>query len=286
LAAHHKHLMAAVNTGYFDFVTGAPTGPLIAGGVPVVMTNRLHTVVGIDSAGRAEAGKVRLAYRAVTSSSHSAIRAINELVAPRGLTIYSSIWGSHSVNLGSGIARYVTAKGRTSTLGRYRHVHSSGYLFVAKGTTAERWLEHIGTGTAVHLKGKIATTAKYAFAQGYGVGAQLVKTAGRATTGHGCDSANTKQPARTAIAYADGGKQLILVAVADHPGTQWHGLDNNQMSALLAQLGAQKAWDFDGSGSTELLAKMPGSSSLSLRTYPADGAQRPMPLGLGIYARR
>jgi hypothetical protein len=44
-----------------------------------------------------------------------------------------------------------------------------------------------------------------------------------------------------------------------------------------------KAWSFDGSGSTELMAKMPGSTSLSIRNYTADGHERTMPLGLGIY---
>ena len=35
--------------------------------------------------------------------------------------------------------------------------------------------------------------------------------------------------------------------------------------------------------STELMAKMPGASSLSIRNYTADGHERTMPMGLGIY---
>jgi hypothetical protein len=50
----------------------------------------------------------------------------------------------------------------------------------------------------------------------------------------------------------------------------------------MAQLGVDRAWDVDGSGSTELLAKLPSSGVLTQRTYPADGQERPMPVGLGI----
>jgi hypothetical protein len=55
---------------------------------------------------------------------------------------------------------------------------------------------------------------------------------------------------------------------------------------LMKDLGAGEAYLFDGSGSTELLARMPSNpSALSLRNYPADGAERAMPVGFGIFSR-
>ncbi|MGN6474513.1 MAG: phosphodiester glycosidase family protein, partial [Mycobacteriales bacterium] len=94
--------------------------------------------------------------------------------------------------------------------------------------------------------------------------------------------ANTETPARTAYGIADGGKTFVIAEVEDHPGTSVHGLDNNQMSGLMAQLGVDRAFDADGSGSTEMLARLPSSGAMTLRTYPADGQERPMPVGLGI----
>ena len=41
------------------------------------------------------------------------------------------------------------------------------------------------------------------------------------------------------------------------------------------------ALPFSGTRS-ELLAKLHGAPALTLQTYPADGRERPMPLGLGI----
>lgn len=283
LAAGHQHLVAAVNTGYFDFITGAPVGPLIVGGKALVLSTRHQEVVGVNSAGHAQSGTVWGSLSASYKSTRHSVNGINELRAPAGLSIYTPRWGSKAVRLGSGTSRDVSAAGRTSSLGHSRHVPSSGYLLIAKGASAEQWLAAIGSGHTLTLRGAIHTTAAKPFVQAYGVGNEIVKQAGHAITGFSCDSANTKTPARTAIGFADGGKQLIIAIAADHPGTSLHGLDKDQMSKLMVQLGAAHAYVFDGSGSSELLARMPGTHSLSLRTYPADGVQRPMPLGLGIY---
>ena len=78
---------------------------------------------------------------------------------------------------------------------------------------------------------------------------------------------------------------LIIAEVEDEPNSHnptVHGLDESQMSKLMVQLGANRAFAWDGSGSTELLARFRGASSLSLRTYPADGDERPMPVGFGV----
>jgi hypothetical protein len=79
---------------------------------------------------------------------------------------------------------------------------------------------------------------------------------------------------------------LILAIVADHPGEDMHGLAANQMARLMADLGAREAYLFDGSGSTEMLARMPSTGRLSLRNWPADGGpenERTMPVGFGIF---
>ena len=48
----------------------------------------------------------------------------------------------------------------------------------------------------------------------------------------------------------------MIAIVADNPNTTMHGLDEDQMSELMVQLGVDQAFAFDGSGSTELLAKL------------------------------
>jgi hypothetical protein len=301
LAGHRHHLVAATNTGYFDFRTGAPVGPFISHGQPVMLSTRHQQVAGVGSNGLAEGGDVWLSASLTAGSTTRTVSAINELDPPSGLAIYTPAWGS-DVSVGRSAETRPVVGGAVGTLsgagsGGRRHgghsggrsdgtaIPSHGRLLVATSQAAQSWLEALHVGATVTSKTAVATTAAHGFSQAYGVGSEIVAVAGQPLTGFSCDSSNTRTPARTSIGYAKGGRQLVLVTVNDHPGTSTHGLDEDQMSKLMVQLGVDRAYAFDGSGSTELLARKRGTASLTLRTYPADGEERAMPLGLGIYGR-
>lgn len=283
LAAGHAHLVAAVNTGYFDFATGAPTQPLIVRGEPLVISTRHERVIGFTSTGTAQAGSVHLAATLFAGKQAHDIAGINEGDAKDGIEAYNSAWGARTVPAGwQATAREVVGAKLGANAGRDVRVPKNGFVVMSHGQTATQWLSSLAPGSATGLAGKVRTTTKRPFEQAYGVGVELVQQHGKARTGFACDSANTSQPARTAYGIADHGKTFVIGEVEDHPGTKLHGLDNDQMSAFMAQLGVDKAFNVDGSGSTEMLAKLPSSDTLSQRTYPADGKERPMPLGLGI----
>jgi hypothetical protein len=292
LAAHRHHLVAATNTGYFDFRTGAPVGPFISGGTAVMLSKRHEHVAGLGTNGRVEGGEVWLSGHLTSGSSTHPLASINELRPPAGLGIYTPAWGDEvgvrgeSRPVVSGVVGSLSGGGGNHGGGRSGgdvSIPAHGELLVATSRSAQKWLDGLHTGATVTRSVTIETSAPVAFTQAYGVGTQIVEKTGHPITGLSCDSANTRTPARTAVGYAKGGRQLILVTVDDHPGTTTHGLDEDQMSKLLVQLGASSAYAFDGSGSTELLARKRGASAPTLRTHPADGVERPMPLGLGIY---
>jgi hypothetical protein len=162
-------------------------------------------------------------------------------------------------------------------------VPTGGYMVVGRSSSAQSWLSSLPTGAKVSVAWKVKTDAPRPFVQAYGVGAEYVQHASVVRTNLSCNSANTKQPARTSVGLANDGRTLVIALVEDHPGTTQHGLDESQMSKFMVQLGVSRAFAWDGSGSTELLARMAGSSTLSQRTYPADGQERPMPVGFGVY---
>ncbi|HEX3708050.1 MAG TPA: phosphodiester glycosidase family protein [Mycobacteriales bacterium] len=283
LAANHASLVAAVNTGYFDFTTGAPTQPLIVKGSPMVISSRHQRVLGFDASGALQTGKVHLAATLFDGKQTRGVTGINEVEGNGGLQAYNPAWGGKAIPAGwQALARSVVANKLGSSAGRNAHVPQGGYELMAQGTSATHWLSGLSSGSKAGIAGKVRTTTKRPFVQAYGVGAEVVKHFGKTRTNLSCDSANTDQPARTAYGIADDGKILVIGEVEDHPGTSVHGLDENQMSGFMAQLGVDRAFDVDGSGSTELLAKMPGTSTLKLRTYPADGEERALPVGLGI----
>jgi Phosphodiester glycosidase len=287
LARGHKDLVAATNTGFFDFRTGAPTLPLISHRAPLVMSSAHEPVVGLNQAGRVQAADVWWA-AALTDGSHTdTLVALNEVDPPQGIAEYTPKWGQTPVRGRSSTVSRPVVKGVIGAVVSSRYgatVPAGGKLLVATGPAATRALSALPNGSKVSIASAVKTTAPSPYVQAYGVGVQLVATAGVAKTGFTCDSANTTQPARTSIGFAHGGRTLVIGIVAEHPFTTEHGLDNDQMSELMTQLGVSQAYEFDGSGSTELLAKLKGSSSLALQNYPADGAEREMPLGLGISA--
>jgi hypothetical protein len=284
LAAHRPRLVAATNTGYFDFVYGAPTDPLIVNGVPDVISDQHQPVVGIGKNGRLEAGDVWTASAVTANKTTQALTAANFVYPPTGISAFNARWGQRRVPSGWSSSSRAVVGGAVSG-GPIQHgatIPHGGYLLHARGRDATTWLANLPKGSKVSVSSELKTTARSPFVQAYGVGVQLVAQKGVAKTGFSCDSANTKTPARTAIGWAHGGRTMIVALVTDHPHTSSHGLDQDQMSKLMVQLGADKAYSWDGSGSTELLAKFRTSHSLAMQTYPADGAERPMPVGMGI----
>jgi hypothetical protein len=284
LASGRAHLVAATNTGFYDFNLGAPTGPVISGARPWALGTTHQAAVGFASGNIAQAGHVWLTGTATWSTTHQPVVGLNRVSVPTGISVYTALWGTaHRVVLPSGsVSRYVASGKVTTTTGTYTAAPTSGYLVVARGSTAVAWLKRPPKGATLGITTGVATDAPHAFVQAYGIGVTLVSKQSTASTGFSCRS-SYPQPARTAIGYLNGGKTLVIAIVTDHPGTEVHGLDATQMSKLMAELGVTRAFSFDGSGSTELLAKMPRTTSMSIRNYTADGHERTMPLGLGIY---
>jgi hypothetical protein len=286
LARGHRHLVVAANTGYFDYATGAPTQPLIVNGQPLVISARPQRVVGLDADGALQSGSVKLAASVVVNGHRHRVVGINT-VTPGGIVAFDQRWGSAPIPTGSAsIARPVVSQRLGPAASPYTgsaRTPADGYELVGR-QRASIWLSRLPSGLPVQQSRAVETTAPRSFVQAYGVGTALVVN-GSARSGLSCHSAGTKQPARTAIGSADHGTTLVIGEVEDRPGTNIHGLDEDQMAGFMAQLRVDSAWDLDGSGSTELLARMPGAATLSMRTHPADGSERPMPVGLGITYR-
>jgi Phosphodiester glycosidase len=287
LAAGHPNLVAATNTGYFDMRTGAVLDPLIEGRSAVVMSTTHQAVVGLGTNGLMESGHVWWS-ATVTVGAHShTLVARNELSPPLGISLYTSGWGSEPVQAHwDSVARPVVngVLQGASRSSRWQMVPHGGSLLVGNGPRSASWLAALPTGAKVSAAGSVKTNAAEPFVQAYGVGVKVVATRGVTLSGFSCNSRNTTEPARTEIGFANGGRTLIIAIVTDRPGTSTHGLDEDQMSELMVQLGAAQAFAFDGSGSTELLARVPGHPGLTLENYPADGQERDMPLGLAVMA--
>ena len=284
LAAARPSLVAATNTGYFDFDAGTPLGPLVDGTHPWVTSATKQTVVGFGTTGLVQAGQLALSGTVVAAGVSRPLTGLNVAAPGDGLTAYTAQWGKTPVQLPRGaVARYVVAGRVSSGAGRFdKAPKAAGYLLVARGSAATGWLSSLHKRASVLVTTNVTSDTARPFRLAYAVGSRLVHQGveGDAFT---CRR-RYPQPARTAIGFADNGQRLLLVVAADEPGTPLHGLDSAQMARVMHDLGAGEAYLFDGSGSTELLARMPKDRKrLSMRNFPADGVERPMPVGFGIF---
>jgi hypothetical protein len=284
LAGGHPKLVAATNTGYFDFGIGAPYGPVVARRLPITATLAKRAVVGIGTDHRVYTGHVWLAASVTVNGVTKPLAGFNSITVPTGISVYTAKWGSTSVPVpSSGVSRYVSNGVISSGTHRYTSPPQSGsWMLVARGSTAVNWLQSASRGTKVRRHLGVKSDTPVTLSQAYAVGAAMVQQKGVVRTGLPCRT-RYPLPARNAVGWSNGHRKLIIAVVTDKPGTSMHGLDENQMSKLMVELGAVCANLWDGSGSAEMIARMPRTGALSIRNYPADGGERLMPVGFGIF---
>src|SRR5207248_356507 len=224
-----------------------------------------NSVMGIGTDRRMHAGNVWLTGTVTSAGATRTLHGVNVLHIPYGLTVYTPRWGTTPIRLPSDAVTRNVAAGLLSTgTGRWTTVPSTGSMVVARGSTAVAWLKSLRRGSSFTVRLSQHSDAVKPFRLAFDVGQTIVASRGVVRYGLSCRRVYP-QPARTAIGYRNYGKTLMIVVVTDHPGTRVHGLDATQMSKLMVELGAWKASLFDGSGSSEMIARMPATGRLAIR---------------------
>lgn len=88
---------------------------------------------------------------------------------------------------------------------------------------------------------------------------------------------------RTVVGYKGGGRQMLLLAL-DGSANYRGGLTVAEEAETMRSLGATAAFNLDGGGSTELVARDTGAASVTVRNHPSGGAERPVPNGVGVFS--
>ncbi|HEX4724366.1 MAG TPA: phosphodiester glycosidase family protein [Pseudonocardiaceae bacterium] len=89
----------------------------------------------------------------------------------------------------------------------------------------------------------------------------------------------------TAVGLSKDGRHAIIVTLDGRFGeTTAVGVGPAQVAGYLVQRGAYSALLLDGGGSTEMVAREPGTAGVSVLNTPSDGVQRPVANGLFVYS--
>ncbi|MGJ9458132.1 phosphodiester glycosidase family protein [Oceanobacillus sp. CF4.6] len=88
-------------------------------------------------------------------------------------------------------------------------------------------------------------------------------------------NASTRAP-RTAVAIDRTGEKVFFVTVDGRQTGYSTGMNLNEFAQYLVDLGAYRALNLDGGGSTTMSTRFPGKDKIQLANLPSDGRERPV----------
>ncbi|MGW2256424.1 phosphodiester glycosidase family protein [Streptomyces sp. NPDC001780] len=292
LAAQHdpgpgRRTVAAVNGDFFDInETGAPQGPGVANGEVVHSPQTgAHRAVGI---GPEAAGRILELYFDGTVTLPSGTRtlaAYNAANVPAdGIGAYTAAWGTAdralTVDRATPVAEVAVRDGKvTSVADRPGSgpVAAGGTVLVGREAGAEA-LAALRPGDPVSLAyrpradgGPVPRTA---------VGGRELLVVDGVAQNHDGEGNNTAAP-RTAVGFSRDGSAMQVITV-DGRQADSGGVTLTRLGAMMRQAGAHNALNLDGGGSSTLVARMPGSDTLTVENSPSDGGERAVPNGLAL----
>ncbi|MEV6182006.1 phosphodiester glycosidase family protein [Streptomyces sp. NPDC052015] len=309
--------VAGINGDFFNIsevqhpgvvATGAAVGPAIAAGkvlkgavpdgqrfgpaLPPGTTTK--NVVGVGTDGRARLDSLTLKGSVSASGRLLPLAGLNQYaLAENSIGAYTSDWGSVSrvrATCGTDTERAAGCSASTYEVTVRRGVVVSasatpGSGSIAAGTTvllgreagAQR-LRTLVRGQRVAVRYGLTAASQRAYR--FALGGYPVLSGGQPLTGLDARTSAV----RTAVGIAAGGQRVLLFAV-DGGAAYRKGLTIAEVATALKNLGATEGFSLDGGGSSTLVARAQGASKVTVRNHPSDGAERPVPNGIGVFTQ-
>ncbi|MFF2852752.1 phosphodiester glycosidase family protein [Streptomyces sp. NPDC058001] len=311
--------VAGVNGDFFNITetqhpgvaaTGAAVGPAIGSGraLKAAVPNgqrfgpalppgtTTEDVLGVGTDGRARLDRIALDGSVTTATARLPLRGLNQYALPVGsVGAFTSDWGSVSrvrATCGTDTDRAAPCSADTHEV-TVRHgkvvasADTPGSGPVPAGTTVlvgreagAQELRKLSPGDRVKVRHRlVAATSRIPYR--FAIGGYPVLRDGAALPGLDARTSAV----RTAAGIADGGRQLLLLALDGAP-TSRTGLNIAEVADVMRGLGSRDAFSLDGGGSSTLAARAPGAATVSVRNHPSDGTERAVANGIGVFSRR
>jgi hypothetical protein len=315
--ADSQKAVAGINGDFFNVsetqhpgvtATGATVGPAIANGtvlkgaVPDAQRfgpelppgTDTRAVVGVGTDGRARLDTLDLKGTVNRFGRRLALGGLNQYALPvDSVGAFTSDWGSVSrkrATCGTDTSRAAACSTNTYevTLRRGRVVSTSaapGSGAIAAGTTvlvgreagAQR-LKTFKVGERVTVR--YGLTSASATAYRFALGGYPLLSGGQPLSGLD----QNVSAVRTAVGIGNGGRRVFLLAL-DGAAAYRKGMTIAEVATALKSLGATEGFSLDGGGSSTLVARPAGSTRVTVRNHPSDGAERPVPNGIGVFTQ-
>jgi hypothetical protein len=286
---------AAVNGDFFNIGhTGAPVGPMVTGDRLIKgpqLGRALAAGVGQDGVGRistvALSGFLDLpSGRAPLVDLNDANPGYAPMLAPNGIGLFTPAWGTYSRSGAVRDLRSVTEvlvrQGRVARVTDQAGagpIPSGGFVLLGAGSGSHR-LAHLrlGQSVGVHYGQQTLAPVPFRFALG---GKYRLLRAGAVQSGLPV----APGAERTAVGFSDSGLTMWLVVTESHE-VGAAGLDLPELAVFMRGLGVRDAVDLDDGGSTTIVSRPPRRSNFTLLNRPADGSERRVANGIGLFSQK
>jgi hypothetical protein len=277
--------VAGINGDFFDIAdTGAPVGVGVRSGTTLhgpAQPLGWNLSFVLDQKGR-PAIKRLPTRTTVTARPQLQVTNVNSpRVIPDGIGLYTARWGTapgfraldgaKKHNVRQVVVRGGKVVSNTQAVWSDREIR--GHVLLGRGKGAETLRRALPTGTKTRVR--VATVERAQVAISGNV--ELLRN------GTVVSRDDSEMHPRTAIGIDEDGGRIHLLVV-DGRQSESRGQTMLELARTMKDLGAEHALNFDGGGSSTLVARK-ANGRLGILNTPSDGGQRPVPNGLALSYR-
>lgn len=296
--ADSQGALAGINGDFFNITetqhpgveaTGSTDGPAIADGhtLKAAVPNgqrfgpalppgtTTEDVLGVGDDRRARLDRLALEGSVDTAAGELPLRGLNQYALPEGsVGAYTADWGS--VSRARAVCGTDTDRAAPCSTDTYEVTVRDGQVVsfadspgsgpIAAGTTVlvgreagAQQLRKLSTGEEVSVEHRLVAAGSQV-AYSFAIGGYPVLRQGKPLPG--LDTVTSA--VRTAVGIKDAGRRLLLLAI-DGAAAYRSGLTIAEVASVMRGLGATEAFSLDGGGSTTLVARAPGATSVTDR---------------------
>ncbi len=286
--------IAAVNGSLFDTDTGAPYGPVMANGEFSLAATRNNTDVAtfsLDSMNNALFSYWNTEVQLITpSGERKKIAAYNRYTGYYNYNMYvvDSKWGKTTPGVSKTYPSWLEMVVEDGVVTKFSQnqpgipIPQNGYVVLAAMGHEKYLTDNFKVGDPVDFDITMNATDTSNMKMVLTGATQLLKD-GKFTPLTDTAAPSSRQP-RTAVGTTADGKTLIIAAVDGRRTGTSIGMTQAELADYMKELGCYNAINYDGGGSTTMVARTEGSTGLTTVNTPSDGFERGVSASLGVFS--
>ncbi len=287
--AQRSGAVAGINGDYFDInQTNQPLNILILNGRLARMPMQ-RWAIALDRRNATQFAEFSIAVSAQIGSTIVPVRTVNAWPPGNGVVLITPDLGpiraaanvtELQLEVTNGTPPFATY--RVTGIADNTGTQPAGY-YLAIGPTAYGTFPLPNTGDAIAITAT-AQPALIDLQTAIGGGPLLVKNGLWYADADGPSGGElAKHAPESAVAMTGDGRLLLFEIDGRQPALSI-GLLQPQLAALMIAFGATTGMQFDGGGSSTLVARMPGDANATVQNSPSDGTERHVADGLFVYS--